>query len=161
MAKVRVSLKGCQKIYENALKLGDGEVQQAMEKSVATLSGVYLRTAKKNTPVGKKIVRKDPKTGKVYRSNSEHMRRSWDVGEVEKKALGYSQQVFNSASYASYVNDGHRQRPGRYVPLLGKSLVASWVDGLNITEKAQKAVREASQKVIKRNLHAVEKRLFK
>lgn len=161
MAKVRVSLKGCQKIYENALKLGDGEVQQAMEKSVATLAGVYLRTAKKNTPVGKKIVRKDPKTGKVYRSKSEHMRRSWDVGEVEKKALGYSQQVFNSASYASYVNDGHRQRPGRYVPLLGKSLVASWVDGLNITEKAQKAVREASPKVIKRNLHAVEKGLFK
>ena len=41
MAKVRVSLKGCQKIYENALKLGNGEVQQAMEKSVAPLSAVY------------------------------------------------------------------------------------------------------------------------
>lgn len=39
MAKVRVSLKGCQKIYENALKLGNGEVQQAMENLWPPLPG--------------------------------------------------------------------------------------------------------------------------
>jgi hypothetical protein len=31
--------------------------------------------------------------------------------------------------YASYVEFGHRQTPGRYVPALGKRLKEGWVDG--------------------------------
>lgn len=31
--------------------------------------------------------------------------------------------------YAPYVELGHAQQPGRYVPAIGKRLVKSWVDG--------------------------------
>ena len=33
------------------------------------------------------------------------------------------------APYALYVEMGHAQQPGRYVPAIGKRLVASWVEG--------------------------------
>ena len=32
-------------------------------------------------------------------------------------------------AYAPYVEYGHRQTPGRYVPAIGKRLVKSWVEG--------------------------------
>lgn len=46
--------------------------------------------------------------------------------------------VENPVKYASYVEYGHRQEPGRYVPAIGKRLKASWVEGkymLTISEK--------------------------
>lgn len=46
--------------------------------------------------------------------------------------------VENPVNYSSYVEYGHRQEPGRYVPALGKRLKASWVEGkymLTISEK--------------------------
>lgn len=46
--------------------------------------------------------------------------------------------VENPVKYASYVEYGHRQEPGRYVPALGKRLKQSWVEGkymLTISEK--------------------------
>ena len=84
---------------------------------------------------------------KIFLS-SEHMRRSWDVSNVQKRGSKYRVMISNSASYASYVNDGHRQRPGRYVPILGKRLVKSWVEGLHITDKAESAVRKSQGRII-------------
>lgn len=58
-------------------------------------------------------------------------------------------------SYASYVNDGHRQQPGRYVPILGKRLVENWVDGLNMAEKAEKETERQSKNILRRNINRV------
>lgn len=63
--------------------------------------------------------------------------------------------VGNTASYASYVNDGHRQQRGRYVPLLGKALSKTWVDGLNMREKAVQAVKKARNVAIKKALREI------
>ena len=50
----------------------------------------------------------------------------------------YSEDVADSAvvllvgsnvEYAPYVELGHKQQPGRYVPAIGKRLVRSWVPG--------------------------------
>lgn len=35
---------------------------------------------------------------------------------VEKKGDGYEVTLVNKAIYALWVNDGHRQRPGRFIP---------------------------------------------
>lgn len=51
---------------------------------------------------------------------------------------GYSENVTESSvvlevgtnvEYGPYVELGHRQQPGRYVPAIGKRLVRSWVPG--------------------------------
>lgn len=51
-------------------------------------------------------------------------------------------EIVNPVHYASYVEYGHRQTPGRYVPALGKRLKASWVKGrfmLTISEQELQA----------------------
>ena len=66
------------------------------------------------------------------------LRRAWQVLPVAKSGEQYIITVVNDLYYASYVEYGHRQTPGRYVPALGKSLKASWVKGkfmLTISEK--------------------------
>lgn len=112
----------------------------------------------------KRTGRKKGVKGKVYRifSSSEHMRRSWQLGPVEKVGeRKFRIPVSNTASYATFVDQGHRQQPGRYVPILGKKLVKSYVEGLHITEKAESAVKKAEQRVAQRVIKAHTERLKK
>ncbi|MGL5513620.1 MAG: HK97 gp10 family phage protein [Sporomusa sp.] len=37
--------------------------------------------------------------------------------------------IYNTEKYAPYVEYGHRQTPGRYIPALGKKLKKGWVKG--------------------------------
>lgn len=101
----------------------------------------------------KRVGRKKGVKDKVYRifSSSEHMRRSWQLGAVEKEGnRKFKIPVSNTASYATFVDEGHRQQPGRYVPIIGKRLVNSYVKGLHITDKAMKATNKARVRVLNR-----------
>jgi len=123
-----------------------GEFKKVRRRTLRKLAQVYIRTAKENTPVGEfKEVEQD---GQIYRTESEHMRRSWSAGRVRFEGVTGKIMGFNSASYASYVNDGHRQTPGRYVPILGKRLVKGFVDGLNMAEKAAAATEKSAKTVM-------------
>ena len=62
---------------------------------------------------------------------------------LAKAGEQYTVTIINNLEYASYVEYGHRQTPGRYVPALGKTLKASWVPGklmLTISEQEVKAL---------------------
>lgn len=129
-----------EKAYERirAMEVGAKGFQKAKSRSHANAHAV-------------KRIKKSRKSGKkqyLVLTASEHMRRSWDAEAVKKQGGTYSVKVFNTASYASYVNDGHRQRPGRFVPAIGKRLVQSWVPGQHITEEAEMAVRKVSKRLL-------------
>ena len=64
------------------------------------------------------------------------------VGDV------YEIQVVNPVHYASYVEHGHRQEPGRFVPAIGKRLVNSWVDGVFMLTLSEKDLEEIAPKII-------------
>lgn len=49
---------------------------------------------------------------------------------VERSGSTYTIKVINPVHYASYVEYGHRQLPGRYVPAIKKRLKKAWVEGL-------------------------------
>lgn len=54
--------------------------------------------------------------------------------------------IVNPVEYASYVEYGHRQTPGRYVPALGKRLKEGWVPGkFMLTISAEEIQRKSSQ----------------
>lgn len=65
--------------------------------------------------------------------------RNWvDAITIIKSGNSYKIEVTNPVKYASYVEYGHEQTPGRYVPAIGKRLVNAWVPGqfmLNISEE--------------------------
>jgi len=57
------------------------------------------------------------------------LRDAWTVLPIEKQGNNYVVTIVNNMEYASYVEYGHRQRPGRYVQQLGLRLKDSWVPG--------------------------------
>ena len=75
-----------------------------------------------------------PRTPVGNYSGGGTLRRGWTNLQaagysVQRGANSYSITLTNPVYYASYVEYGHRQTPGRYVPAIGKRLVASWVEG--------------------------------
>lgn len=62
---------------------------------------------------------------------------------ISKVGTNYVITITNPIEYASYVEYGHRQKVGRYVPALGKSLKAGWVKGrfmMTISENELKTI---------------------
>jgi hypothetical protein len=64
----------------------------------------------------------------------------------------YTIEVVNPVEYASYVEHGHRQTPGRYVPALGRRLKKGWVEGEHMLEDSSKEVQRDAPRVLKAKL---------
>ena len=143
MADVTIDLSGFEELLKKTNEL-QNNVSFLNQTITDNLAQHYLAEAIANTPVGETKTSPDGK----YRSVSEHMRRSWEAERINDSTV----KVLNTASYASYVNDGHRQRPGRFIPVLGKRLTKSFVKGLHMQEKAEAATRRASDKIMKNAL---------
>lgn len=153
MANVTIDFSGFAELQKRIEELNGVQMQAAKQQSVKEMAAVYLAEAKRATPT--RGVQTVERNGVTITTNSEHMKRSWNAGAVEQNGREYKVKVFNTASYASYVNDGHRQQPGRYVPILGKRLVDNWVDGLNMAEKAEKETERQSKNILRRNINRV------
>ncbi len=88
-------------------KIDSGYVKQELGKSSRRIGTQSLRILEANTPV---------KQG--------NLRRSWTAEGPTYGCGGWTIKLINNAEYASYVESGHRQTPGRYVPVLKKRLVS-------------------------------------
>ncbi len=94
---------------------------------------------------------------KEYSHTGGTLRRGWDAS-IGARAVntggGYTVTITNSVEYASYVEFGHRQTPGRYVPAIGKSLKKSWVTGQFFLTKAELELEKELPKIIEKKLEA-------
>ena len=88
------------------------------------------------------------------------LRKGWSTSEITKVGDTYQVEVFNDTKYASYVEYGHRQKPGRYVSAIGKRLKKGWVEGrfmLTISEQelqrdAPRILEKKIEKMLKEGL---------
>lgn len=154
MADVSFDFSGFEELEERLNRISGEAFLKVKEDAVKELASVYLRNAKENTPV-LGIQTKKLANGTVISTDSEHMRRSWHAGDLESTKKETKIKVYNGASYAAFVNDGHRQIKGRFVPILGKCLVKGWVEGLYITDKAENAVKRKASAILIRNLERI------
>lgn len=69
-----------------------------------------------------------------------------------RRGNSFEIEVFNSAEYASYVEYGHRQTQGRYVPALGKRLKNGWVKGRFMLTVSEEEMRVQAPAVIEKRL---------
>ena len=72
---------------------------------------------------------------------------------VTKAGAAYEIEVINPVLYASYVEFGHRQQPGRYVPALGKSLKRAWVPGRFMLTISEAELQAASPPLLEKMLN--------
>lgn len=82
------------------------------------------------------------------------LRRGWTIGEVTRAGGSYQIEVINPELYASYVEYGHRQKPGRYVPALGVRLKSAWVTGKFMMTISAQEIQAIAPRLIERKLEA-------
>lgn len=164
-------LKDLQKKIEKIERM---EFEKMCNKISKELAARLLAKVIKRTPVGKKPKLKGPKTEKVQGSNGKsktfltaegawlekywsdysggQLRRAWTVDNqnlvIEKIGNMYQLMIVNNTEYASYVEYGHRQMPGRFVPALGKRLKQGWVEGQFILTKSEQELDSQAPAIV-------------
>lgn len=88
------------------------------------------------------------------------LRQGWSILPIEKQGNTYVVTVLNNKEYASYVEFGHRQRPGRYVPALGKSLKKNWAKGKFMLTISEQELERQLPALLERKLHTLLKGVF-
>jgi len=121
-------------IVDFHVKMGDLERRDYpdfLRRATNFLSSEMQNRVKKLTPIGnyrEYDVVKNAQVRTVAARMGGTLKRNWR--KVPAKRIGNSWQsiVYNQTKYAIYVEDGHRQKPGRFVPAIGKKLVKSYVE---------------------------------
>lgn len=79
---------------------------------------------------------------------------------VENSGRSYRIFIINPVHYASYVEYGHRQRPGRYVPAIGKRLKGGWAKGRFMLTISEQQLQNEMPAIIEKKLTAMLKEVF-
>lgn len=128
-----VDCRELERFKDDLKKMVDGN-DRFIEKLAKELAARLLSMLIKATP---------KKTG--------FLKDNWYV-VINKISGGYEAEVINNTNYASYVNYGHRQTPGRYVPTIGRKLKKGWVDGKFFIELSVAELRTISEPLLKKRL---------
>ncbi len=92
--------------------IADDAAKKLTEQVLLELANRVLRRTKQKTPVDKGTLRDN-----------------WFIGEAVRHGDYLEVEIYNPTEYAEYVEYGHRQEVGRYVPAIGKRLKQSFVPG--------------------------------
>lgn len=160
---------------------------QVISQVAKELAARLLRMVVKRTPVGNgnyyvQFARTyDAKTGKAtrYVKNKSGknkgkvkftatkvtggtLRRGWTVdNKVLMFGDTYAVNVFNNVFYCTYVENGHKQTPGRYVPHIydpktgkfGKKLKKSWVPGKHMLKLSTEELQRQAQPFVEKKIN--------
>ena len=133
--------------YSDLLKLQTSfnefaiDVDDLLKKMARKIAKALLNRTIKRTPVD---------TGNLQRNWRAH---------IHKEGHEYIIEVSNNTEYASYVEHGHRQAVGKYVPAIGKRLVSPFVEGKHMLKIAEDEVKRVAphqlEAMLKKKLEAI------
>lgn len=145
-------------------KLPDEQLQRFITAVSKELAARLIQKVQGYTPVGQYPAG----SGKVGGT----LRRGWTGKKdmdavmyamtlpVVKQGSGYIIKVINPVEYASYVEYGHRQQPGRFVPALGKRLKKGWVEGRFMLTRSEMELESQLPAIIEKKLQKFLTRAF-
>lgn len=149
--KLNINISEFKSFTEKNVKKLKENYDKAIDDSLSELGGRLLNKVIRKTPVGKSIKEKiDTKIQTVYTGGN--LRRSWYISKLIKTDDKRFITLYNVARYAIYVEYGHRQTPGRFVPVIGKKLKASWVKGRFMMTNSVTEINKIRQAVFNKNL---------
>lgn len=167
MAKdVNVDFKKLRQFHDKIQRAADGAEKQAFFEACAKdlAARLYAKVVER-TPVGDYAdtwdLEDDGEHKFLVESDKEGgtLRRGWTIGQVRREGANFVIEVTNKAEtangiqYASYVEFGHRQTPGRYVPAIGKQLKKSWVPGQKMLTISEKEIRATTPRILEKKLN--------
>ena len=156
MGNLKFDKKGLEKLQKQLEELEKGKARDKFfEDCAKEMAARLLSLVIPKTPVG---VYDDPSR------KGGNLRRGWTGGkktdaeafakslEIEKSGKTYTITVENNVEYAPYVEYGHRQTPGRYVPAIGKRLKEGYVPGKHMLETSEQELKALSPKILQDKL---------
>lgn len=130
---------------EKLEKLASEDKEQIFDATLTDVGRRFLAKVKMRTPVS-------PGGGQL--------RRGWSEGNTKTEHSGstYSITITNPVEYAEYVEYGHRQHVGQFVPGLGEDgkgrrLVKPWVEGQFFTTRTSEEMRPDFEQIIQKRLN--------
>lgn len=137
-------------------RIGTAEMDEFCDGLVRGVTARLIDSAKKNTGVKTGMLRRGW-TGGAENSGIVFMA----TQNITKNGTSHSYTLTNAVEYASYYEYGHRQTPGRYVPAIGKRLVASYVNGRYPLKKAEQTVNNELDAYVRKKVEKKLKEVFK
>lgn len=134
----------------------DDKLREVAKKTTNKLASRLHARVVRNTPVGHYEVKTYP-DGRVYNRAKKggELRQAWTVGGLQKTNNSYRRKVYNPLHYAEYVENGHKQQVGRFVPQIGKKLVKPYVEGQFMLRKAHSKTSIEANKIVEELLKGV------
>lgn len=169
---VKVDVSALKDFKQRLETLTDSQVDAFMNRAVRECANWLLSLVIPRTPVGKVhggtlrrgwLNNTGNQAGKGAGTNvsaSQITARANSMNVERGKRGGYSVTVTNPVYYASYVEYGHRQTPGRYVPAIGKRLVKSWVEGQHFLKVSEEELREIAPEMLEELLNEFLRTVF-
>ena len=88
------------------------------------------------------------------------LKAGWTIDGQKRRRKVYRAEVTNPVPYATYVEFGHIQTPGRYVPAIGKRLKSGWVHGHFMLDISTKELRRDADRIVQKMLDKALKEYF-
>lgn len=148
------------------------ERQRFYEDCLKDLVSRFLTKVIKKTPTGKgryEVIRKEDGSVQKYKRGKRKgkvkfkriagggtLKRGWAVLKnsihVQKIGNTYQVELVNNTPYASYVEYGHVQTPGKFIPILGKRLKKSFAEGKSYMTLSAREVEDAAPAILQRKI---------
>lgn len=139
------------------------DMDEFCSKMAKNLAARLLRRVKQRTPTGNTPDWVDADIQEEYWTGYQGgtLRNSWKIeNTVTKNGVVYEIEVYNPVEYASYVEYGHRQQAGRFVPQIGRRLKSGWVEGRFMLKISEEQIQAQAPKILERELNKKLKEIF-
>lgn len=145
MSGYKVVMSGDKELENKIRDMSDIDFQACCKRATVLLRN----NARKNTPVAKSVKYKNDSGEVIGEHKGGSLRKSL---RIEMPGAAHDGMVGYTVHYAPHVEYGHRQQVGRYVPVLGKRLKASFVQGQYFLRKSVEETKPEFQKDLKETL---------
>lgn len=133
---VKIDIKQLEQLRDN-LQIVGKNTDDFLESCAKELAQLLIHKVTHRTPVV-----------------SGELRRAWSTNNIKVSHVGsdYVVEIINPKEYASYVEYGHRQEPGRYVPAIGKRLKKGWVEGQFMLTISEEEIRQSAPGILEKKV---------
>lgn len=132
------------------LKADTPRISEELSKELASR---FLAKVVKRTPVGRRpqdMTGKDKEHWTGYVGGT--LRRGWTVTQGKSVSGTYKIDVINTVPYASYVEYGHRQQVGKFVPAIGARLKNGFVKGQFMMTQSASEIEQIAPALVSKKL---------
>ncbi len=158
----RVDFRELRELERKLDKLEKGDFDKFCREASRELAQRLLTNVIKRTPTGDAPDWIDEETRQKYWAGYKGgtLKKSWTISDIVKDGDVYRIEIINPVEYASYVEYGHRQQAGRYVPAIQRRLKGGWSPGRYMLTISMQQIENVMPDLLEKRLYAMLQRLF-